>query len=118
MRSGDVVDDRFVIEHLAGRGGMGEVYRARDRQSDADVAIKILRGDDRGDLARFDREVRILREIDDPGIVRYIAHGTTNDGAPYLAMEWLEGEDLAKRLARERLSPTVFPISVLPAPAP
>lgn len=106
MRSGDVLASRFVIEQLAGRGGMGEVYRARDGQMDQCVAIKILRHDEAGDLARFDREVRILSEIKDPGVVQYVAHGTTPDGDPYLVMEWLDGEDLSQHLARVRLSPT------------
>lgn len=106
MHSGDVLADRFVIEHLAGSGGMGEVFRAWDPQSNQPVAVKVLRGDALSDLARFEREVRILSEIDDPRVVRHIAHGTSVAGDPYLVMEWLEGEDLAKRLARGRIDPT------------
>jgi eukaryotic-like serine/threonine-protein kinase len=104
MQSGDIVADRFVIEHLAGSGGMGAVYRAFDRTSQMPVAIKVLRAHADNDVGRFLRETRILRDIDDRRVVRYVAHGALPSGEPYLAMEWLEGEDLAVRLARGRLS--------------
>ncbi|WP_437721977.1 protein kinase domain-containing protein [Sorangium sp. So ce861] len=104
MQSGDIVEDRFVVEQLAGHGGMGAVFRARDRASQGPVAIKVLRGRADSDVARFLRETRILREIDHPRIVRYVAHGALPSGEPYLAMEWLEGEDLAVWLTRERPS--------------
>src|SRR4051812_24043821 len=100
MRPGDVVADRFEIEAVAGSGGMGTVYRALDRQGRGCVALKILRGvefDDelRADRdLRFEREARLLALLDHPGIVRYVAHGSTPAGIAFLAMEWLEGEDL------------------------
>jgi tetratricopeptide (TPR) repeat protein len=100
MRPGDVVADRFQVEHRAGEGGMAAVYRAVDRQTGAPVALKITRFEASD---RFSREARLLQELDHPGIVRYIAHGTTLDG-PFLAMEWLEGEDLKQRLARQPLT--------------
>ncbi|MFT3772957.1 MAG: protein kinase [Minicystis sp.] len=109
MRPLDVVSDRFEIERLAGVGGMGEVYRARDRLTGSPVALKVLRVQITGsesaadDMARFLREPRILAEIRHPAIVRYVAHGETGTGEPYLAMEWLEGESLSTRLARSRL---------------
>ena len=52
------------------------------------------------DAARFQREANVLATLRHPGIVRYVAHGRAESGEPYLAMEWLEGEDLAERLAR------------------
>jgi eukaryotic-like serine/threonine-protein kinase len=101
MRRGDVIAGRFEIERLAGSGGMGEVYRAFDRDSRDTVAIKILVGSEH---ARFDREARVLSQIAHPAVVRYIAHGATPDEDRYLAMEWLEGEVLAARLRRGPLS--------------
>ncbi len=98
------VGDRFVLERLAGAGGMGEVYRANDEQSGLSVAVKIMRWGSSDDAARFVREARILSELDHPCIVRHIAHGVMEEGVPWLAMEWLEGEDLAVRLRRGRLS--------------
>jgi tetratricopeptide (TPR) repeat protein len=93
-----LVADRFAIESIAGRGGMGVVHRAVDRVSGERVAVKVLGGMD-GDPARFAREAQILAELDHPAIVRYVAHGATSDGRPFLAMEWLEGEDLGARLS-------------------
>jgi eukaryotic-like serine/threonine-protein kinase len=104
MRIGHLLAERFALEQLAGRGGMGEVYRAQDRITGRPVALKVLHGQG-GDAARFEREARILAEIDHPLVVRYVGHGALPTGEPYLAMEWLEGEDLAARLTRER--PTV-----------
>jgi hypothetical protein len=94
--------DRFEIERRAGGGGMGDVYRARDRSTGALVALKVTHQGIVGREAaeRFDREARLLAEIDHPGIVSYVAHGTEPDGRLFLAMEWLDGEDLAARLAR------------------
>jgi eukaryotic-like serine/threonine-protein kinase len=105
MRPGDVVAERFTIERRAGGGGMGTIYRARDAaEGGAQVALKLLRSKSPDALSRFDREARLLAEIDHPGVVRYVAHGIAKAGEPYLAMEWLEGEDLAERLERAPLS--------------
>jgi eukaryotic-like serine/threonine-protein kinase len=78
---------------------MGVVYRAEDIATGARVAVKVIRGDP-SEAARFAREARVLSRLEHPAIVRYVAHGSTEDGAPYLAMEWLEGEDLSERLER------------------
>lgn len=103
MQRGDIVAERFEIEALAGAGGMGAVYRALDRTNGTAVALKVLTGAG-GHAARFGEESRLLGEIAHPAVVRYVSHGVRPDGAPYLAMEWLEGEDLATRLARAPLT--------------
>ena len=97
---------RFVIESLAGSGGMERrLPRAGDEQTGGVVALKLLQRSDDPEVAeRFAREAKVLSELCHPGIVAYVAHGTTEAGAPYLAMEWLDGEDLAKRLSRGPLS--------------
>lgn len=102
MQEGEVVAERFVIESLAGTGGMGAVYRALDIATGQRVALKLLLED--GNDLRFDREARVLAELDHPAIVRYVAHGRTQAHRPFIAMDWLEGEDLKARLARGRLS--------------
>ncbi|MFO0547322.1 MAG: protein kinase [Polyangiaceae bacterium] len=99
MLEGVVLDDRFEIEEIAGRGGMATVYRARDRQTAELVAIKVLHVAGTSDVARFDREARVLDELDHPHIVRSITRGATPDGRVYLALEWLSGETLDQRLA-------------------
>jgi tetratricopeptide (TPR) repeat protein len=104
MGPGDVVADRFEVEHLAGSGGHGSVYAARDRQSGERIALKVLFGEDPERGLRFAREALLLCELAHPGIVRYVAHGYTPQDAPFLAMEWLEGESLSRRLARGGLT--------------
>jgi tetratricopeptide (TPR) repeat protein len=79
---------------------MGEVYRARDVVSHMQVCVKLLRTDEDREGERFVQEAKILSALQHPSIVRYLAHGTVG-GDRYLVMEWLEGEDLARRLERE-----------------
>src|SRR5262245_50521018 len=81
---------------------MGEVYRARDRQTGSTVAVKLMRTREL-EPERFDREARVLEELAHPHIVRCLGHGKASSGEKYFAMEWLEGEDLEARLRREGL---------------
>ncbi|WP_437644157.1 protein kinase domain-containing protein [Sorangium sp. So ce362] len=104
MRAADVIEDRFEIERLAGAGGMGDVYRARDRLSGEAVALKVLQGASAHDLRRFVREAEALVTLRLPGVVQYVAHGMTGAGQPYLAMEWLDGVTLEERLAEAPLT--------------
>jgi tetratricopeptide (TPR) repeat protein len=106
VQPGEVVEDRFEIADLAGRGGMGMVYRARDRRTGEIVALKILHASFGDNAARFSREIRVLAGLRHPGIVRYIADGWTPARAQWLAMEWLEGESLSRRLERSGLTAT------------
>jgi hypothetical protein len=103
MQAGDVIDDRFELEKLAGTGAMGEVWRARDRTDGCIVAIKLLMRIDEGWDTRFVREALSLAQLDHPAIVHYVAHGPLPDSF-YVAMEWLDGEDLSQRLARGPLT--------------
>ncbi|MBK8259592.1 MAG: protein kinase [Polyangiaceae bacterium] len=105
MTPGEVIADRFEIERLAGAGGMGVVYRALDRaQRNKPVALKVLLPDSGHDPSRFAREAQVLAEVNHPAIVGYVAHGTTPAGQAYLAMEWLDGVDLATLLAERPLT--------------
>jgi hypothetical protein len=81
---------------------MGAIFRARDRLSGNVVALKLLhsQGDDGDEHERFAREAEVLAELRHPSIVGHIAHGRTPQGLRFLAMEWLDGEDLSQRLAR------------------
>ncbi len=85
---------------------MGDVYRAHDLRRGGVVALKILRqrAANLHGAERFAQEAALLAELRHPGVVAYVAHGETAQGQLYLAMEWLEGEDLAKRLGRGPLS--------------
>jgi len=92
----------YEITGLLGKGGMGEVFRALDTKLGREVAIKILPPEVAGDperSARFEREARTLASLQHPNVASI--YGFAEDGGvPFLAMELVEGEDLAQRLAR------------------
>ncbi|WP_437282388.1 protein kinase [Sorangium sp. So ce375] len=100
MGHAEVIAGRFVVEGEAASGGMGTVYKAHDRLGGEAVALKIVRLRNEVQIERFEREAALLAALVHPGIVRYVAHGSTPQGDRYLAMEWLDGEDLAARLDR------------------
>ena len=92
------------IQSEAASGSTGTVYQAIDSTAGARVALKVIRGLSEEDGARFLREARTLAQIRHPGVVRYVDHGQTDEGHAYLAMEWLDGEDVRSRLIRAGLS--------------
>ncbi len=96
------VGGRFLIEREIGRGAVGIVYRAMDEVTNQPVALKVIAisGVDAGEEARFRREGRVLAGLVHPGIVRVVAFGQLDEGMPYVAMEWLEGEDISQRQKR------------------
>ena len=99
-----VVDNKYRIEQLIARGGMGAVYRARDVRLDRLVALKVVRAELLGDTEarqRFRREAQIVAGLQHPSIVAIYDYGTFPDGAAYLVMELVRGEDLRHVLLRE-----------------
>ena len=99
---GQILAGRYRIVALAGRGGMGEVYRAEDLTLSQVVAIKFLPealSQDASALARFHSEVRIARQIAHPNVCRVFDIGDA-DGTPFLTMEYVDGEDLASAVRR------------------
>lgn len=99
-----MVNGRFVLESEHRRSGMGSVWRAREVGTGHAVALKLLQALGEAQRARFERECALLADLQHPSIVRYLDHGVTPSGVPFLAMEWLDGETVADRLAREGLS--------------
>jgi tetratricopeptide (TPR) repeat protein len=99
---------RFAVEREVGRGGVGVVYRAYDVETHQIVALKVVAaeaGVAPEEEARLAREGQLLANLDHPGIVKTVAFGVLDDtGLPYVAMEWLEGEDLAARQKRDPLN--------------
>src|SRR5690349_18774938 len=96
----------YEIDSLLGSGGMGEVYRARDVRLGRPAAIKALpeafaRDPER--LGRFEREARLLASVHHANIATIFGI-EDGDGTSYLAIEYVEGETLAQRLARGPLS--------------
>lgn len=101
LSPGSLFAGRFEILECVGVGGMGMVYRTRDHHSGNQVALKLLTATSSPSASsRFLREGRLLAELQHPGIVGYVAHGQDANGPLFLAMEWLHGEDLSKRLSR------------------
>jgi serine/threonine protein kinase len=99
---GTVLAQRYRIVSLLGRGGMGEVYRANDLLLGQTVALKFLPApvtSDEATLARFRNEVRIARQVSHPNVCRVYDIGEA-EGAIYLSMEYIDGEDLASLLRR------------------
>ncbi len=96
----------YVIEGELGRGGMGVVYLARDRKLDRPVAIKTLPAElarDPEQLARFEREAKLLASLNHPNIATIHGLEEAPDATRYLILERVEGETLADRLRRGRL---------------
>ena len=101
VQPGDVLDGRFEIFELIGRGGMGSVFKATDLTTGRPLAVKIPFFElesDAGFYSRFQRELEIGKRLDHPGILKILA--VERPGRPYLAMEYLEGETLGARLQR------------------
>ncbi len=92
----------YEITELLGKGGMGEVYRARDTKLDREVALKLLPQDLTHDVervARFEREARTLATLQHPNVASVYGFEDTPE-ARFLVMELVEGEELAERLQR------------------
>jgi serine/threonine protein kinase len=105
---GQIIAERYRVVALAGRGGMGEVYRAEDLTLGQVVALKFLPetlSQDAAALARFHAEVRTARQVSHPNVCRMFDIGEA-DGTLFLTMEYVDGEDLASVVRRVgRLSP-------------
>lgn len=103
--------DRFEIVRILGRGGMGTVYLARDQRLGRPVAVKVLHSEQ---LASEDRRLRFLREARAVAAVRHQNVATiyevdeTDDGIPFLVMEYCEGETLSQRMRRRPLDSGEF----------
>ncbi len=104
LQRGEVFGERYEILGTLGKGGMGVVYRARDRQLDEVVALKLLRlealATDPTLLDRFKQEIKLARRITHRNVLRTHDFGETG-GVPFISMEYLEGVTL-KDLIRNR----------------
>ncbi len=108
-RIGTLFAGRYEIQGVLGEGGMGIVYRARDRELDDLVAIKTLRSEavsaDPTLLDRFKQEIRLARRITHPNILRTHDLGESN-GLKYLSMEFVKGITLKHMIEQDALLPT------------
>jgi len=105
---GQSLDDKYDIIDVIARGGMGVVYRARQRFLEREVALKVLRGDQPGDAVaskRFMLEARAISTLSSPYTVTVYDFGIANEGQLYFTMELLDGKPLNEVLEREVLVP-------------
>jgi serine/threonine-protein kinase len=105
---GTVLDDRYRVDRVVGKGGMGTVYEGENVKIGKKVAVKVLlpeliRSEEY--VTRFQREARAAAEIGHAHIVDVFDFGHTPDEIPYIIMEFLEGEGLDKTLEKEDLLP-------------
>jgi hypothetical protein len=96
--------DRYEILETIGQGGMGTVYRLKDKMLDKEFAVKVLRDDfatDPSAIRRFEQEADAASQLTHPNILATYGRGSTTAGAQYILMDLLEGESLAQLLKRE-----------------
>jgi serine/threonine protein kinase len=104
LSEGLIIADRFRLIRPLGQGGMGAVWLALHTGLDVPCAVKFIHDEAAKSpelRARFEREAKAAAQLRSPHVVQVLDHGVW-EGAPYIAMELLEGEDLAHRLHRRR----------------
>ena len=114
---GDVIDGKYRLTRIIGRGGMGAVWLAHNIPLDMDVAVKLIRRDRTAPEAssRLLQEARAAARLKHPSIVRVFDFGESEQGDPFIVMELLNGESLAAILRRKkRLSPANAVQTLLP----
>jgi len=97
-----VIEDKYIVTKLLGRGGMGSVYLATQKRLNRPVAIKVLLSHLVGSSSmrsRFEREARIVARLRHPAIVTIHDFGVLASGHAYLVMEYLDGETLRKTIS-------------------
>jgi serine/threonine protein kinase len=98
-----VLDERYRLGPIIGRGGGADVFQAEDLETGRPVAIKVLRAVSAEDLHRFEQEGKTLARLDHPAIVR-MCGGGEHEGVPYLVLDLIDGEPLSSVLLRGPLT--------------
>lgn len=95
-KPGEIIDDRYRVVRVLGKGGMGIVYQVHELATDRHVALKTINASAHSQAAldRFVREIRLAARLDHPNIVKALTCATTTSGAPYFTMELIEGRNL------------------------
>jgi serine/threonine-protein kinase len=105
-RLGQVLVETYRVEKLIAEGGMAAVYEASHLRVPKRFAVKFLKlslVNNAEALQRFRREAEIIATLDHPNIVQLIDYNITEDGAPYIVLEFLDGENLGQRLHRGKV---------------
>ena len=101
---GAIVAKKFKVEKILGVGGMGKVYKARQLALDKAVVVKVLHDQFRDDpqlVQRFQREARAASRLNHPNSIQIIDFGQDESGVVFMAMEFLQGQDLFSMLKRD-----------------
>lgn len=106
-KTGDILAGKYRVESVLGRGGMGTVFAAAHGELGRSVAIKVLHSAIPTAAARFLREAQISAQLLSEHTARVFDLGSTPEGAPFLVMEHLTGEDLSRVIGRGALSPAL-----------
>ncbi len=113
---GRTIADKYKIEALLGRGGMGAVYRARQTVLKRNVAVKVLNpghGDESSFASRFKREAKTASMLDHINSLRILDFGQEPDGLLYLVMEFIDGRDLLRVMRDDWPLPTARIVDIL-----
>ena len=106
--TGDIIADRYRVVEKIGQGAMGTVYRAEHVQIGKAMAVKLLHHEveqNPESVARFHREAEAASRLNHPNTVHVFDFGRTKSGSLYLVMEYVDGDDLGKVIAREGAMP-------------
>ena len=101
---GRKIADRYELLGVIGEGGMSTVYKAADSVLDKTMALKLLRKEfaiNETSVKRFEQEANAIRSLTHPHLATVYDFGRTDDGAPYLVMDYIEGDSLADLLKKE-----------------
>ncbi len=113
---GAVLGGAYQITGLLAEGGMGWVYEARHLRLNKRVAVKLMARELAANpeaLARFHREAEVTSRLGHPNLVHVLDFGTTDDGKPYLVMEYLDGQDLERRIHRDKHLPLEAAVAII-----
>jgi hypothetical protein len=117
LLSGDVLAQRYRIQRLLGKGGMGAVYLAHDEVLGDVVALKVISSawaaDESAMIERFKRECTAARKVSSPNVVRIHDLGEARPGLLYLSMEYIQGRTLAALITSRGLLPIADCIDIL-----
>jgi serine/threonine protein kinase len=116
LQVGQLLRGTYLILAELDEGGMGKLYRAEHQRLHRPVAVKVMSkvlSANQEALARFRREAEIISQLDHPHIIHILDFDTTESGDPYIVMELLSGETLARRLDQIRILPLFDTVEIV-----
>lgn len=112
-RPGEIIDEKYILIRKIGEGGMGAVWIAHNSVLDVHCAVKLIEAGSKQVAERLLDEARAAARLGHSAIVRVLDYGETGRGDPFIAMELLDGEDLAQLMERQGRLPAVEAVQML-----